>query len=526
MRKIIIALLMLAANTMMAQQTQIITNDRNATNMRKLQIAEYLINHMYVDKVDETKLVEDAIKGMLNQLDPHSTYATPEEVKRFNEPLKGSFDGIGVQFNMAEDTLLVIQTESKGPSEKVGILPGDRIVMVNDTAIAGVKMPKEDIMKRLRGPRGTKVKIGIVRRGVSGIADFIVTRAQIPVTTVDAYYMITPEIGYLKFGSFGLETIKEVHNALTALSKKGMKKLIIDLQGNGGGFLNAAVDITNEFLAKDEMIVYTHGRAVRNESFKANGEGKYQKIPLVVLVDEYSASAAEILTGAIQDHDRGLVVGRRTFGKGLVQRPIDLPDGSMIRLTVAHYYTPSGRCIQKPYEKGNSEDYHKDIIHRFNKGEFTNIDSIHLVDSLKFTTLKQKRTVYGGGGIMPDYFIPLDTMKYARYHREVAAHSVLYNVVLQYIDKNRKSMNSKYPNFKAFMKKYDETEKILKEIREKAAEQKITCTDDEWTKAKESLALQVKALVARDLFDMSEYFEIMNANNATVQKAIELLSKK
>ncbi|MBQ5478486.1 MAG: peptidase S41, partial [Bacteroidaceae bacterium] len=318
----------------------------------------------------------------------------------------------------------------------------------------------------------------------------------------------------------------EVHNALTALSKKGMKKLIIDLQGNGGGFLNAAVDITNEFLAKDEMIVYTHGRAVRNESFKANGEGKYQKIPLVVLVDEYSASAAEILTGAIQDHDRGLVVGRRTFGKGLVQRPIDLPDGSMIRLTVAHYYTPSGRCIQKPYEKGNSEDYHKDIIHRFNKGEFTNIDSIHLVDSLKFTTLKQKRTVYGGGGIMPDYFIPLDTMKYARYHREVAAHSVLYNVVLQYIDRNRKSMNSKYPNFKAFMKKYDETEKILKEIREKATEQKITCTDDEWTKAKESLALQVKALVARDLFDMSEYFEIMNANNATVQKAIELLSKK
>ena len=501
-------------------------NHNDESPLRKLQFAEVAISNLYVDKVDEERLVENAIRGMLDKLDPHSSYLTPKEVEQSNEPLNGNFEGIGVQFNMIEDTLLVIQPVTNGPSEKVGIIAGDRIVSVNDTAIAGVKMSKEEIMKRLRGPKGTKVRLGIVRQGIKDLLKFTVVRDKIPVKSVDATYMIRPGIGYIRIGSFGATTHDEFVESLSRLQQQGMVHLILDLQENGGGYLKAAVDIANEFLEKGDLIVYTEGRKVPRTEYKADGKGVFLNGKIVVLVDGYTASAAEIVTGAVQDQDRGLVVGRRTFGKGLVQRPIDLPDGSMIRLTVAHYYTPSGRCIQKPYEKGNSEDYHKDIIHRFNKGEFTNIDSIHLVDSLKFTTLKQKRTVYGGGGIMPDYFIPLDTMKYARYHREVAAHSVLYNVVLQYIDKNRKSMNSKYPNLKAFMKKYDESEKILKEIREKAAEQKITCTDDEWTKAKESLALQVKALVARDLFDMSEYFEIMNANNATVQKAIELLSKK
>lgn len=501
------------------------SNNENSP-IRKIQIAEFLINRLYVDKVNENKLVEDAIKGMLDQLDPHSTYATPEEVKKFNEPLRGSFDGIGVQFNISEDTLLVIQTISKGPSEKVGILPGDRIVMVNDTAIAGVKMPKEEIMKRLRGKRGSQVKIGVVRRGINGIVDFTVTRDQIPVTTVDAYYMLTPEIGYIRFSSFGLATIREVKNALRDLSKKGMKKLVLDLQGNGGGFLNAAVEICNEFLSKDEMIVYTHGRAVRDETFRANGEGNYQKMPLVVLVDEYSASAAEILTGAMQDNDRGIIIGRRTFGKGLVQRPVDLPDGSMIRLTVAHYYTPSGRCIQKPYVKGDKDDYQKDIIKRYDKGEFTNADSIHLSDSLKYTTLKEHRVVYGGGGIMPDYFIPLDTMRYSRYHREVVAHSVIYSVILQYIDNHRQELKAKYPDFKSFKAKYNETEELLRQIKEKATEQKITCSDEEWEKSKVTLSLQIEALMARDLFDMSEYFEIFNTQNPYVQKAIEVLSVK
>lgn len=318
--------------------------------MRKLQMAEFAIANLYVDKVDEDKLVEEAIVKMLAQLDPHSTYSDAEEVKKMNEPLQGNFEGIGVQFQMIEDTLLVVQPVSNGPSEKVGILAGDRIVAVNDTAIAGVKMSTEDIMARLRGPKDSEVNLTIIRRGVKDPLLFTVKRDKIPILSLDAAYMIEPKTGYIRINRFGATTAEEFLTAMKELQKKGMKDLILDLQGNGGGYLNAAIDLANEFLGEKELIVYTEGRTAQRSEFFAKGTGNFRKGRLVVLVDEYSASASEIVTGAIQDWDRGVVVGRRSFGKGLVQRPIDLPDGSMIRLTIARYYTPAGRCIQKPYE--------------------------------------------------------------------------------------------------------------------------------------------------------------------------------
>ena len=394
-------------------------NDDSA--IRKLHIAEMAIKSLYVDSVDEQKLVEDGIRGMLEKLDPHSAYSTAKQTKEMTESLQGSFEGIGVQFNMVEDTLLVIQPVTNGPSEKVGIIAGDRIITVNDTAIAGVKMSKEEIMRRLRGKKGTKVNLGIVRRGISGKLKFVVTRDKIPVKTIDAVYMIRPTVGYIRIGSFGATTYDEFMTGVDSLKKAGMKDLIIDLQENGGGLMQAAIMIANEFLERNDLIVYTEGRRTPRQEFRAQGNGRLLDGKIYALVNEYSASASEIVTGALQDQDRGTVVGRRTFGKGLVQRPIDFPDGSMIRLTIAHYYTPSGRCIQKPYVKGEGKEYAEDIEKRFKHGELYSADSIHFEDSLKCYTLRKHRTVYGGGGIMPDYFVPLDTTQYTKFHRQLAA---------------------------------------------------------------------------------------------------------
>ena len=319
--------------------------------LRKMQIAEMAITNLYVEPVDENKLAEDAIKGMLEKLDPHSSYTSAKETKAMNEPLQGSFEGIGVQFNVVQDTLLIIQPVTNGPSEKVGILAGDRIVMVNDTVIAGVKMSREDIVRRLRGPKGTKVKLGIFRRGIPEVLTFIVTRDKIPVKTLDAAYIIKPKTGYIRIGSFGATTYKEFMDAVTRLKTAGMQHLILDLQDNGGGYLQAAVEIANEFLQRNDLIVYTQGRASKRQEFKARGNGKLLSGQVIVLINEFSASAAEIVTGAIQDQDRGMVVGRRSFGKGLVQRPVEFQDGSMMRLTIAHYYTPSGRCIQNRIQR-------------------------------------------------------------------------------------------------------------------------------------------------------------------------------
>lgn len=492
--------------------------------MRKIVLAEMAITNLYVDSVDEKKLAEDGIRGMIEQLDPHSSYSTAKETKEMNEPLQGSFEGIGVQFNMVKDTLLVIQPVVNGPSERVGILAGDRIVSVNDTAIAGVKMSKEDIMKRLRGAKGSKVRLGVVRRGIAGILKFTVVRDKIPVKTLDAAYMIRPHVGYIRIGSFGVTTYNEFMKAVETLKASGMKDLILDLQENGGGYLMAAVQIANEFLHNSDLIVYTQGRKVPRQDYCADGSGRLLDGKVFVLINEYTASAAEIVTGAIQDQDRGTVVGRRSFGKGLVQRPIDLPDGSMIRLTIAHYFTPSGRCIQKPYKKGDAIDYAMDIEKRFEHGELYSADSIHFADSLKYYTLRKHRVVYGGGGIMPDVFVPLDTTQYTKFFRQMAARSYIINANLKYIDVNRKQLKKQFATFNDFNARFEVPQSLIDDVVQAAEKDKIKPKDQQELQATlPQLRRQLKALIARDLWDMSEYFQVINETNPIVVKAVGLL---
>ncbi|MBP8783018.1 MAG: S41 family peptidase, partial [Paludibacter sp.] len=412
----------------------------NSVQQRKLSNAYTIITNLYVDSINEKKLVESTIESMLKELDPHSSYIPKEEVERVNEPLEGSFEGVGIQFQLLEDTLLVVQTISGAPAEKVGVLAGDRIIYINNELIAGVKMQNSDIMKRLRGPKGTEVTVKVLRRDHKDLLEFKIIRDKIPVYSVDAIYMVTKEIGYIKINNFGATTADEFQKAFSKLQKQGMKHLILSLQGNGGGYLNAAQQIADEFLKDDKLIVYTQGLNQPKSVMSSSARGRYENGKLIILVDEYSASASEIVSGAIQDWDRGIIVGRRTFGKGLVQRQIPLPDGSMMRLTTARYYTPTGRSIQKPYKDG-PEKYEKELLNRYNHGEFLHADSIQFPDSLRYQTLMLKRTVYGGGGIMPDIFVPIDTTQnITAYHRNVIAKGVLNKVVMQYIDRNRNDL--------------------------------------------------------------------------------------
>ena len=522
--KLVIGILPFYLFTFLPLNAQFRVNTGDNAPLRKLQIAEMAISNLYVDSVDESKLVEDAIRGMLEKLDPHSSYLTAKEVREANEPLQGNFEGIGVQFNMVEDTLLVIQPVSGGPSERMGILAGDRIVSVNDTAIAGVKMKKEEIMRRLRGPKGTKVELGVVRRGIADTLHFTIIRDKIPVHSIDATYMLRPKVGYIRIGNFGATTHQEFCESLTELKGQGMQTLVLDLQGNGGGYLQAAVNIAEEFLQKGDLIVYTDGRRARKAEYFAKDGGLFTKGKVYVLVDSYTASAAEIVSGAIQDHDRGTIIGRRTYGKGLVQRPLDLPDGSMVRLTIAHYYTPSGRCIQKPYEKGNQKDYAEDMLKRLKSGELTNADSVHFADSLRYYTLKRHRLVYGGGGIMPDEFVPLDTMRYTKFHREVSAKSFIINANLRYVDNQRKALQQQYPTFEDYKKNFQVPQELTDGIIAEAEKQNIRPKDDdELQRTLPHLRLQLKALIARDLWSMNEYYNIIGETNDALQRALELL---
>ena len=490
--------------------------------MRKLSLADFAITNLYVDEVDEGKLVEDAIRGMLEQLDPHSTYTTAEETKEMNEPLQGNFSGIGIQFNMNKDTLYVIQTIVGGPSEKVGIQAGDRIISVNDTTIAGVKMKNTDIMKRLRGKAGTVVRVTVLRKGVTEPIEFRIVRDNIPIYSIDASYMVDKETGYIRVSRFAMNTDKEFSDAIKSLKKKGMKNLIVDLQGNGGGFLTSAIAMADEFLSDGQTIVYTEGRRSPRDDAFATKQGLFQQGKLVLLVDESSASASEILSGAVQDWDRGIIVGRRTFGKGLVQRPIPFPDGSMIRLTIARYYTPSGRSIQKPYDKGH-EAYERELLDRFNHGELIYTDSIHFPDSLQFKTLNNGRTVYGGGGIMPDVFIPLDTTIYTDFHRDLLAKGVLNQYPVDYLDDHRKELMSKYKNMEQFDAGFVVTDEMFADLLQKAEAEKVKYNEEQYLKSKELIGAQVKALIARDMFDMTAYFKIMNPKNASFVKAMEII---
>ncbi len=523
MKKHIISTLLIFIAALSAQAQFVLSAE---TPMSKFRGAEMAIKNLYVDHVDEEKMVEDAIRGMLEKLDPHSSYSTAKEAKALTEPLNGNFEGIGVQFNMIDDTLLVIQPVTNGPSEKVGIVGGDRIVTVNDTAIAGVKMGRDEIMKRLRGPKGTKVKLGIVRRGVNKPLYFTVTRDKIPVHSLQAAYMIRPGVGYVRIDNFSATTYDEFMEAVKKFEQQQMHTLLIDLQDNGGGYLQTAVTMANEFLQRSDLIVYTEGRSSPKREYKADGRGRLKNVKVYVLVNEFSASASEILSGALQDQDRGTIIGRRSFGKGLVQRPIEFDDGSLIRLTIAHYFTPSGRCIQKPYKKGDLKEYEQDFEYRLKHGELTNPDSIHFADSLKYETLRLHRTVYGGGGIMPDVFVPLDTTKYTRFHRKLAAKNLIVNTNLKYIDKERKALKRQYKAFDDFRNDYQIPYHVVEEILSEAKKQGLEPKDDdELQRTLAYLCPQLKALVARDLWDMSEYYQIINEHNDIVMRAVQMIEQ-
>ena len=495
-----------------------------AGEARKLSMALYAISNLYVDPVDDSKLVEDAIVGMLEKLDPHSTYTDPEETKELTEPLEGGFDGIGIQFNMLTDTVYVIQVIPGGPSEKVGLMAGDRIIMVNDTLIAGVKMKTSDVVKRLRGKKGTSVGIKVLRGKNPELIDFKIIRGKIPVVSLDAAYMADKQTGYIKLNRFAATSADEFRTALAGLKKQGMKQLILDLQGNGGGFLNIAIELADEFLDKDNLIVYTEGNKQPREEAKSTTKGNFEEGRLVVLVDESSASASEILSGALQDWDRGVIVGRRTFGKGLVQKAIPLPDGSMIRLTVSRYYTPTGRSIQKPYENGKKEDYQHDLIDRYNRGELMSADSIHFPDSMKYNTLNTKRTVYGGGGIMPDVFIPIDTTRYTHYHRSLVANGLVNRIAMNYLDRNRETMTKTYSKFSRYKNELVEPEDLLQELIELGKSEDVEFNEEEYSRSKPMIALQIKALIARDLYDMTEYFQIVNDDNSSFKEALRIIN--
>ena len=493
----------------------------------KLMYTGNIITNFYVDDADNDKVTEEGIKAMLKTLDPHSTYTDPKETKSLLEQMEGSFGGIGIQFNIVSDTLYVIQTTNNGPSERAGILPGDKIVAVNDTVIAGVKMERSDIMSRLRGEKGTTVNIEVVRRGIDRKLHFSLVRDDISTETVDVAYMIDKKNAYMRITSFGAKTHQEFVTKLDSLKKCGMKNLVLDLCGNGGGYLTAAVGILGELIDEEQLVVYTEGKKNPRYDYLSKGAGTFRKGNLVVLVDETSASASEILAGAVQDWDRGLIVGRRTFGKGLVQRPFQLPDGSMIRLTIARYYTPTGRCIQKPYDN-DSVKYEDDLMRRYNSGEMTSADSIHFPDSLKTYTLRLQRPVYGGGGIMPDYFVPVDTARYTKYHRALAAKGCVIQASLHYIDENRERLLAEYPTVDDFEKRFEVDEAFVEMLRQQGVRDsvKIEGGEEEFQRSLPELKLQLKQLVARDLWDMSDFMKLYNKNSDVFKKAYELVKEK
>lgn len=491
---------------------------------QKLLMVENIVNNLYVDNVDEEKIVENAVRGILENLDPHSSYSTKEETTSSQETMQGSFSGIGIQFNMQKDTLYVVQTIAGGPSEKVGILPGDRFIAVDDSIIAGRKLKNTDIMKRLRGPKGTKVNITVKRGSNAELLEFRITRDDIPLNSIDAVYMADGKTGYIRLSRFAATSYKEFKDAITKLKKQGMQQLILDLTDNGGGYMQIAAQIANEMLNRGNLIVYTQGRKSPRQNLNADGSGTFRTQKVVVMINQFSASASEILSGAVQDWDRGVVVGRRSFGKGLVQREFLLPDSSSFRLTIARYYTPSGRNIQKPYVKGDREDYDKDIIDRYNHGELQSADSIHFADSLKHTTLRLHRTVYGGGGIMPDVFVPLDTTQYTDYHRRLVAKGIIPQFALRYVDKNRADLKAQYPDAQKFIKEFTVTDEMLNNLVDAGKAEKVDFDKSQFAKSKEMLRTFVKAAIANDLFSTGAYFQIVNEQNDIYKEALNIIN--
>lgn len=464
-----------------------------------------LIEEQYVDTVDKVELTESLIPEILKNLDPHTVYIPAEDVKEANQELEGNFGGIGVQFSIQNDTVMIISVVPGGPSEKVGIIPGDRIIAVNDSVIAGKGIDSDEIVGMLRGELGTKVKVGILRRDRKGLLDFEITRGSIPVTSVEVGYMITDSIGYVKVSRFARNTYQEFLTALARLKAYNCQNLIVDLRGNSGGYLDIAISMINEFLPKGSLIVYTEGKASPRQDVYANGLGSCKDMRLTVLIDEFSASASEIFAGAIQDNDRGLIVGRRSFGKGLVQQPFNLPDGSSIRLTVARYYTPSGRGIQKPYTNG-VEDYHRDIIARFQHGEFFERDSIEFDTSLEFYTVNGRK-VFGGGGVMPDVFVPRDTSGFSDYYFKIRDRALMYQFALKYSDDNRIQLQ-RFETVEALEHHLDK-ENVLARLIKYAADNGIKYDEKGFRQSKNLMGTELKAYIARNILDNMGFYPII-----------------
>ncbi len=482
------------------------------------------IEMMYVDSVNGSELTEKAIIHLLEELDPHSVYLSKEEVQSANEPLMGSFDGIGIQFNIHKDTILVVEPIHGGPSEKLGIRSGDKIVKIDGENVAGIGIKNSDVMKKLKGPKGTKVTVGIQRESQEELYYYNIIRDKIPIYSIDASYMAAPGIGYIKISRFAQTTAEEMRKAIAELKAEGMKDLVIDLQGNGGGLLDIAVEMCDELISGDRLLVYTEGRSFPRDERRANPkiQGSFEKGRLVVLIDESSASASEILSGAVQDWDRGLLVGRRSFGKGLVQRPVRLPDGSVVRLTVQKYYTPAGRCIQKPYEEGLDE-YEKDNEKRFRNGELFSLESLNLPDSLKYFTNVKKRTVYGGGGILPDVFVPLDTSENSTYFSEMLRTGINNDWVMSYVNSNRTDLLVKYPDIKAFTANYQLPAKAIGEMTEMLSKKDVPFNEKEFKTSEHAIILRTKALIARNLYENEAFYVVINDLNPALKKALSVL---
>jgi len=503
----------------------LLKGQRLESEFNNVEIVWKLITNFYVDSVNNEYLAREAIEAMLLQLDPHSVYIPAEDVKYMKEPLDGNFEGVGIEFVIYQDTLIVVSPIIGGPSEKVGIRGGDRIVAVDGKNIASIGLKNSDVFSLLKGKKGSQVNLKVIRKGMATEMDFKVKRDKIPIYSIEAAYMATAETGYIKISRFAATTYDEFISALKKMKAEGMKNLVLDLRGNGGGYLKSALGIVDEFMGGNKLMLYTQGNAVKRRNYFSKKGGLFQKGELLVLLDEGSASASEIVAGAIQDWDRGIIMGRRSFGKGLVQRPFSLPNGAEIRLTIANYYTPSGRSIQKPYNKGK-ETYYGEISARLKNGELTTKDSIHIKNASYYETLVNKRTVIGGGGIIPDVFVSIDTSYFTYYYRQLVAEGILNRTVMHYLDQNRDSLEKEYTSFEKFNEEFGDNEKLLEMLIKQGSDYGIQADDNELSISSVMMSAQLKALVARDLWGTTEYYKVINPKLTIYNKAIELIEKR